>query len=270
MALLALVLLIAAAVALALWLATRAVGPSYHDGAYTVDAGAGLTRVDRINTAGAQAFQAKLLPPSSLAGLARLQARGVDFTEEEVNAELAQQLALQPAAQGGFTVDRIFLELHPVGSRVYVYGHLRGQALTLSSHVAFSVVGTTGLARLSDAQIGRLPLGSVWLRLLDWTGNRNAVEQRLALTLPPQISDVQTDEGTLHAAVQLQRTAERLGGVQALPFGGPFSDAVSLPAPGNSITVSALVAGCASASRPACFVLMRSSSCSVSCGAGFA
>ncbi len=215
--LLAVALGIVATLLAIVWLATRPIGPSYSNGAYTVNLGNGQTRVDRISTDAAQSFAAKVVPPTSPLGALKLQVEGVDFSEEELNSELAKQLAAAPVSASGLSVERIFVELHPTTSRAYVYAHFHGHAVTLSSHVAFSVSNGTGQVTLSDARLGDLPLGALWPVLLDWSGNRTAVEQRLAVTLPEQVSSVSPREGSLHVTVQIQRTFTRVRRSPVLP-----------------------------------------------------
>jgi hypothetical protein len=189
----------------AFWLATRPAGPAYRDGTYTVRLDNGQTRVDRITPDAARSFTEKLSPPTTVIGLAKLQLEGIDFTEEELNAALAIKLAEAPVSASGFVVERVFVELHPATTQLYVYGTFHGQPLTLSSHVTFRVVANSGRVLLSDARLGMLPLGALWPRLLNWSGNSDAIAQRLAVTLPPEVTNIQPEEGTLHVTVQLQR-----------------------------------------------------------------
>jgi hypothetical protein len=205
LAALAAALALLALVAAVAWFATRADGPAFSNGIYTVKLAGGVTRVDRITPEAAASFADKAVPPKSPFSAAKLQLLGVDFSEEEVNSELAQQLASAPISGNGFNVDRIFIELHPAATRAYIYGRFHGQRLVLSSHVAFSVADGVGQVTLSDAKLGKLPLGALWPLALNWSGNSKAVEQRLAVTLPPEVSQINPGEGSLHVTVQLQK-----------------------------------------------------------------
>jgi len=214
---LVLILGVAALAGTTFWLATRPTGPAYHDGTYTVHLGNGQTRVDRITPDAARSFAEKLTPPTTVIGLAKLQLEGIDFTEEELNAALAAQLAQAPVAAGGFTVTRVFVELHPTATRLYVYGTFHERPLTLSAHVTFRVVHNTGQVLLSDERLGMLPIGAIWPQLLDWSGNSDAIAQRLAVTLPPEVTSIQPKEGKLHVTVQLQRGFTRRLSSASLP-----------------------------------------------------
>ena len=241
--LLAVALIVVVSVLALVWLATRSIGPTFSNGAYTVKLGNGQTRVDRISDDAAQRFAAKIVPPTSPLGVLKLQVEGVDFSEEEINSQLAKELAANPVAASGLTVDRIFLELHPATTRAYVYAHFHGQSLVLSSHVTFSVADGVGQVTLSDAQLGDLPLGALWPVLLDWSGNRQAVEQRLAVTLPEQVSSVSPREGTLHVTIQLQRTFTRATTASAFsptarltaPAGGLHDSVAARPSPPSGV-----------------------------------
>lgn len=243
LAALVLVLALLAAIVFAGWLATRAAGPSYSNGAYTVSLGGGKTRVDRITPDAAASFVSKATPPTSALSAVKLQFLGVDFSEEEVNAELAQQLAKVPVSSNGFTVDRIFIELHPAATRAYVYGRFHGQNLTLSSHVGFSVANGVGQVTLTDAKLGSLPLGALWPLLLNWSGNQKAVEERLAVTLPPEVSQITPGEGALHVTVQLQKAFTR--------FAAPLNYSAITSGGSRKPCFSAVSSACATSGSPA-------------------
>jgi len=206
--------LVAAAVllwgaAVLLWLVTRDIGPSFRDGAYTVQAPDGTARVDQITPQAAASFEAKVPAPAGtldvsrlgVTDLARLRLSGITFSEEEVNAELARRLAAKPVQGDGVTVDRLFLELHPQNSRAYLYTRVYGVKVTFSARVSFSVQNQQARATLSDIHAGKMPIGFILPELLDWTGNTAALENRLALTLPSQVTAIQTREGQLHVDV---------------------------------------------------------------------
>jgi len=248
LAALAVALALLALVAGVSWLATRADGPAFDNGVYTVKLAGGVTRVDRITPEAAASFAGKAVPPKSPFSVAKLQLLGLDFSEEEVNSELAQQLASAPITGNGFNVDRIFIELHPAASRAYVYGRFHGQRLVLSSHVAFSVADGVGQVTLSDAKLGKLPLGALWPLALDWSGNSKAIEQRLAVTLPPEVSQINPGEGSLHVTVQLQKAFTSAARVRpssysAITSGGSrkpcFSCASSCCAVSGSLSLAA-------------------------------
>ncbi len=208
LALLAVAVLLCAAAVL-LWLVTRDIGPAFRDGAYTVQAPGGATRVDHITSQAAASFEAKVPPPAGtldvsrlgVADLARLRLSGITFSEEEVNAELARRLAAKPVQGDGVTVDRLYLELHPQNTRAYLYTRVYGVRITFSAHVSFSVQNQQARATLSDIHAGKMPIGFILPELLDWTGNTAALENRLALTLPAQVTAIQTKEGELHVDV---------------------------------------------------------------------
>ena len=195
-----LVILIAGGIA---WLATRGVGPHYANGAYTVSAGDGQLRTDRISLDAARRFAAKLSPSLSLQSLAGLQRNGVDFTEEEVNSAVAQQLLASPIAANGLSVERVFVELHSGRSTAYVYGSAAGVPVTLSAGVTFSVANGTARVVLHDPKAGRLPIGVVLPVALDWSGNTDRLEQLLSETLPRQVTAIEPREGALHVSVNL-------------------------------------------------------------------
>jgi len=205
------------AAALVLWLLTRDVGPSFSNGAYTVEAPGGV-RVDRITPQAAASFEAKVPAPNGTldvgrigpADLLRLKLGGITFSEEEVNSELARRLAAQPVHGDGIDVDRIFLELHAQNSRAYLYARVYGVKMTFSARIAFSVQNRQARATLSDIHAGRMPIGFVLPSLLDWTGNTAALENRLALALPSQVTAVQTKEGELHVDIDPLRLGRAL------------------------------------------------------------
>lgn len=207
-----LMLLVAAtllAAAVVLWLVTREIGPTFSGGAYTVQAPRGAMRTDRISAQAADRFEAKVPAPAGtldvgrlgVADLARLRLSGITFSEEEVNSELARRLAAQPVQGDGVNVDRLFLELHPQDSRAYLYTRVYGVKITFSARVSFSVRANQARAALTDIHAGKLPIGLILPELLDWTGNTAALENRLALALPKQVTAIQTREGELHVEV---------------------------------------------------------------------
>jgi hypothetical protein len=205
------------AAAVLLWLVTRDIGPAFQNGAYTVQAPDGATRVDRITPQAAASFEAKVPSPAGtldvsrlgVADLARLRLSGITFSEEEVNAELARRLAAKPVQGDGVTVDRLFLELHPQDTQAYLYTRVYGVKITFSAHVSFSVQNQQARATLSDIHAGKMPIGFILPELLDWTGNTAALENRLALTLPSQVTAIQTKEGELHVDVDPLRFGRR-------------------------------------------------------------
>lgn len=203
--------------AVVLWLVTRDIGPTFGDGAYTVQAPSGAVRVDRITPEAAASFEAKVPSPTGsldvsrlgVAELARLRLAGITFSEGEVNAELARRLAAKPVQADGVTVDRLFLELHPQNSKAYLYTRVYGVKVTFSARVTFSVQNQQARVTLSDIHAGRMPIGFILPELLDWTGNTAALENRLALALPSQVTAIQTKEGELHVDVDPLRFGRR-------------------------------------------------------------
>jgi hypothetical protein len=196
-------LLLVIASGLLLYLATRPAGPHYAAGVYTVADADGSVRTDRISTAAAQSFNAKLSPSLDPLSLLRLQRNGVDFSEEEVNSELDQQLRLRPINAAGLDVRRLFLELHASHSTAYVYGTLAGVAVTLSAGVNFTVSNGMAQVHLKDPRAGSLPIGIALPYLLEWTGNTDRIQNLLALALPQQVSSIEPREGVLHVGVNL-------------------------------------------------------------------
>ncbi|GEM_PF-1385840 len=226
---LAAVLLCAAAVVF--WLITRDIGPAYRDGAYTVQTASGASRVDHITPEAAARFEAKVPAPTGTldvsrigpTDLVRLKLSGISFSEEEVNSELARRLAAKPVNRDGIAVDRLFLELHAQDSRAYLYTRVYGVKMTFSARVVFSVQNQQARATLSDIHAGKMPIGFILPSLLDWTGNTAALENRLALALPSQVTAVQTKEGELHVDIdplRFGRAAQGLlGGLAATAAG---------------------------------------------------
>lgn len=201
-AILALLLVLLVAAAAVVWLATRGIGPRYDAGVYTVDTAQGGTRIDRIGSAAALRFDAKRDPTiASPQDALRITQEGVTFSEEEVNSKLDELLRQNPVAGGGATVERIFLELHPQGTTAYVYVNGLRSRIVLSSRVSFTVERSTVRVHLSSPQVGKLPIGAVLPLLLDWSGKRQQLEERLALALPPLVTAVQPQEGALHVAL---------------------------------------------------------------------
>ncbi len=201
----------AGAGALILVLATRSIGPQYRDGMYTVDLGGGAHRVDTISLAAASRFDSKRDVRPDPQEITRLQIQGIDFTEEEVNSKIEQQLLIHPPDSGGVQIDRVFLELHPQGTTAYLYTTVLGIPVTFSAGVIFKVVNESARAVLSTPHAGKVPVPLVLPRLLEWTGNTDRVEQILAVSLPPQVTGIQPREGSLHVAVNVFRLAANTG-----------------------------------------------------------
>ncbi|HEY7294917.1 MAG TPA: hypothetical protein VH916_07730, partial [Dehalococcoidia bacterium] len=222
---LAVVAVLLAGAAIVLWLITRDIGPAYSNGTYTVHTAGGATRVDHITPEAATSFEAKAPPPAGTldvsrlgpADLVRLRLTGITFSEEEVNAELAKRLAGQPIEADGISVDRLFLELHAEDTRAYLYTSVYGLKVTFSARVTFAVRNQQAHVTLSDVHAGKMPIGFLLPALLDWTGNTAALEDRLALALPTQVTAIQTKEGGLHVDVDPLRFGRRpwpsLGGL---------------------------------------------------------
>ena len=202
---------VAGAGALILVLATRSIGPQYRDGMYTVALGGGARRVDTISVAAASRFDSKRNVRPDPQEITRLQLQGIDFTEEEVNSKIEQQLLIHPPDSSGVQIDRVFLELHPQGTTAYLYTTVLGIPVTFSAGVSFKVVNESARAVLSNPQAGKVPVSLVLPRLLEWTGNTDRVEQILAVSLPPQVTGIQPREGSLHVAVNVFRLAANTG-----------------------------------------------------------
>jgi len=196
-----LILLLAIVAGALVWLASRPVGPHYANGVYTVVGADGRTRMDTISRAAAQRFAAKASPSLDAVTLVRLQRAGVDFTEEEVNSVLAEQLSAQPIDENGVHVERVFLELHAPQATAYVYGTSVGVPVTFSAGVTFSVSNEVAHVALHDPRAGELPIGLVLPYLLDWTGSTARLQSLLALAVPSHVTAIEPREGVLHVGV---------------------------------------------------------------------
>lgn len=188
------------AVALALLLATRPVGPRYEDGVYRYDLGDNERTVP-ITEAAAESFAAKVngdLAPGALVEAATV---GVPVTEEELNSRVAQELVERPVTGHGARVDRLFIRLTPDGPQAYVYTTVRGVSLVLSSDLTFRIDRGSVEVELSDPHAGRLPVGFALPAALSRLNDLAGVEETVALVIPPQVRGFRYDEGQMRVLV---------------------------------------------------------------------
>ncbi|MHB8575361.1 MAG: hypothetical protein ACYDCQ_08520 [Dehalococcoidia bacterium] len=193
------------------FLATRDVGPRYDavKQTYTVDDGGGKSHVDTISSDLAASFTKKVgLQPNSgnlrqlVPALARAQLQGISLTEEEANSKLAELLAAKPPhAQP--KIDRTFVELHANQPKAYAYTSLLGVRVTLSSHLTYTLGNQQVVVKLTDPHAGKLPFSFVLPFLLDWTGQRDALQAVLEHSLPPQVTAIEVRERELHITINV-------------------------------------------------------------------
>jgi hypothetical protein len=192
--------LLLGAVALALVLATRPVGPRFDGGGFVYDL-AGTERMVPITDAAAQSFAGKVngdLTPSELLEAATV---GVPVTEAELNSRVAQELAERPVTGHGATVDRVFIRLTNDGARAYVYSTVHGAPVVLSSDLVFNVGRGAVEVELKDPHAGRLPIGFALPAALSLLNDLAGVEETIALIIPPQVRGIYYEEGRLRVQI---------------------------------------------------------------------
>jgi hypothetical protein len=188
------------AIALAIFLATRPVGPRIDDGVFIYDL-AGTERSVPITDEAAQSFAGKVngdLTPPELLEAATV---GVPVTEAELNSRVAQELAERPVTGHGATVDRVFIRLTNDGARAYVYSTVRGVPIVLSSDLVFNVGRGAVEVELKDPHAGRLPVGFALPAALSLLNDLAGVEETIAVIIPPQVYAIRYEEGQLRVQI---------------------------------------------------------------------
>src|SRR5438067_1170250 len=101
-------------------LATRPVGPAYHDGAFVYEVD-GVPHQIRLSTEAARRFDDLLAGRLTLGDLRDAATGGVIVTEEELNSRVAEELAARGVTRPDTRVERVFIRLTPGTARAYVY-----------------------------------------------------------------------------------------------------------------------------------------------------
>lgn len=186
--------------AVAGWLSTRPVGPTFADGVYRYPVPGGLRSV-ALSTTAARRFDAKLAGQIRPADLLDSVTRGVLVTEEELNSRIAEDVTAANLTFGPARVERVFVRLAADGARAYIYTNGPLSDVTLQSRVAFRVVRGQVTMELRDIQPGRLPVGSAVAWALAIGGGDAQLEQRLTLAIPPHVRAIRVEEGQLRATL---------------------------------------------------------------------
>jgi hypothetical protein len=182
------------------FLATRAVGPAFRNGAFVYEVN-GQRREVRLSTEAARRYDAKVNGRLSGTDVRDALTGGVVVTEEELNSRIAEELAGRGIMAGDARVERVFVRLTDDGARAYVYTTTGPLDVTFTSDLAFEVCGGRVTVRFGNVHAGRLPVQPLVTGALHLLDERDRLEDAISFVIPREVRSIRVEEGRLRAVL---------------------------------------------------------------------